>query len=74
MIEPLANQLSMMQMHRLKGNPIKVDSQICELTAKRDLTKTITGLRHMHFRSRKFHKEGVRTCCPYHCASTPLLH
>ncbi|GFS66278.1 hypothetical protein TNIN_109741 [Trichonephila inaurata madagascariensis] len=61
--------------HRLKGNPIKVDSQICEINAKRDFIKTITRLRTKHFRGVKIHKDGTRTYCKCNnCPVIPLPH
>ncbi|GFX42925.1 hypothetical protein TNCV_5072891 [Trichonephila clavipes] len=62
MMKPLVKQLSMMQMQlqdrrkpHLKGNPINVDSQICEINAKRD------RLRTGHFLGIKIHKDATRT-------------
>ncbi|GFS54780.1 hypothetical protein TNIN_163221 [Trichonephila inaurata madagascariensis] len=73
-MKPLAKQLSMMQMQlqdrrkpHLKGSPINVDSQICEINAKRD------RLRTGHFRRMKIHKGETRSYRPCrNCPDTPL--
>ena len=46
---------------RLKGKTIRVNQQICEIDANREITKTITRLRIDHFGGMKINADNTRT-------------
>ena len=58
---------------RLRENTTKKDSQICEINANPEITKTITRLRTGHFRGMKIKRDGSRTYRPCsNCDDIPL--